>query len=107
MSRGKTIRQEQIIFFREEAKRCRADHQKIEFFNSFQEAFFIDSRDEPMSIKENFPKDLDDAFYVYANMKKLNEKEFEELIKLKWQDYPRIFKIFLFDFCILNGASFS
>ena len=107
MSRESSRKQEQIDIFEEKAKRCRADHQKIEFFDSFQEAFFIDSRKSSLSVNENIPKDLDDAFYVYANMKKLNETELGELRNLTWMEYPKNLKIFLFDFCILNGDTYS
>ena len=101
------IKREQIMIFAEEAINCRSDHQKIKFFNSFQEAFFVDYRKSTNSENESIPKDLDDAFYVYANMKKLNEKELEELKNIKWTEYPEVLKIFLFDFCILNGDAYS
>ena len=107
MSREKTSKQDQISIFGEIAKGCRTDHQKIEFFDSSKEAFFTDSNESTILVSENVPKDLDDAFYVYANMKKLEEKELEELKNLAWRDYPEIFKIFLFDFCILNGNAYS
>ena len=107
MSKEKTKQQEQKRRFIEKAKRCINDQQKIEFFDSCKEAFFIDQNQSSLSIKKNLPKDLDDAFYVYANMKKLNEIEFEELKSLMWCEYPENLKIFLFDFCILNGAAFS
>ena len=40
-------------------------------------------------------------------MKKLSETELEELKSLRWDEYPENFKIFLFDFCILNGDAYS
>ena len=107
MSREKASKKEQINFFGEKAKRCRTDDQKIEFFNSSKEAFFTDLNESTLSNNENIPQDLDDAFYVYANMKMLNMMELEQLKNLAWKDYPEIFKIFLFDFCILNGQAYS
>ena len=107
MSRGNASEKEHAEIFVEKAKVCRTDHQKIEFFDSNKEAFFIDSRKSTIAGKENIPKDLDDAFYVYANMKKLNERELEDLKSLKWYEYPEVFKVFLFDFCILNGDAYS
>ena len=41
--------------------------------------FFDSNKKSTLSEKRNIPKDIDDAFYVYANMKRLNESEFEEL----------------------------
>ena len=107
MSRDQTSKQDQISIFGEIAKECRTDHQKIEFFDSSKQAFFTDSNASTSSFHEAIPKDLDDGFYVYANMKKLSETEFEELKSLTWKEYPENFKIFLFDFCILNGDAYS
>ena len=107
MSREQTSKKEKISFFGEIAKECRTDDQKIEFFDSSKEAFFTDSKESTSAVNENIPEDLDDGFYVYANMKKLNEKELEELKSLDWREYPENLKIFLFDFCILNGNVYS
>ena len=107
MSRKQTSKQDQISIFGEIAKGCRTDHQKIEFVDSSKEAFFTDSIKSTSSINEDIPKDLDDGFYVYANMKKLCETELEELKSMPWKEYPENFKIFLFDFCILNGDTYS
>ena len=75
-----------------------SDNQKIEFFDSSKQAFFTHSQESTSSVNEDNPKDLDDGFYVYANMKKLSETELEELKSLPWKEYPENFKIFLFDF---------
>ena len=107
MTSDKSNKQKLISFFGKKAKRCRTDQKKIEFFDTSREAFFINSSDSVLSNEENIPKDLDDGYYVFANMKKLNERELEELKSLPWCKYPEILKIFLFDFCILNGNSFS
>ena len=107
MSREQTSKHDQISIFGEIAKECRTDHQKIEFFDSYKEAFFTDSNESTSSVNGDIPKELDDGFYVYANMKKLSEAELEELKSLTWKEYPENFKIFLFDFCILNGDTYS
>tara|TARA_B100000700_G_C14622191_1_gene658716 strand:- start:59 stop:355 length:297 start_codon:yes stop_codon:yes gene_type:complete len=84
------------------AKKCTTDKQKIIFFDRYQAAFFPDISDVNFSSKKNASKDIDDAFHVYANMKRMTEDELDELWKLTWIDYPENFKIFLFDFCFLN-----
>ena len=94
MSREKTSKQDQISIFGEIAKGCRTDHQKIEFFDSSKEAFFTVSIESTSSVNEDIPKDLDDGFYVYANMKKLSETELEELKSLSWDDYPKTLRYF-------------
>ena len=107
MSRDSKSKQETIRYFGERAKACITDNQKIEFFDSSKEAFFYDSDESSFSLHKNIPKDLDDAFYVFANMKKLNETELDELKSMQWNEYSKNFKIFLFDFCILNGEAYS
>ena len=107
MSRQQTSKQDQISIFGEIAKECKTDHQKIEFFDSSKEAFFTDSNESTSSVNEDIPKDLDDGFYVYANMKKLSETELEELKRLPWKEHSENFKIYLFDFCILNRDAYS
>ena len=94
MSREQTSKQDQISNFGEIAKGCRTDHQKIEFFDSSKEAFFTDSIESTSSVNEDIPKDLDDGFYVYANMKKLGATVLIELKSLTWEDYTENFKIF-------------
>ena len=84
------------------AKECKTDIQKINFFNSYQEAFVPYKSDRQLFLKENVSKEIDDAFYVYANMKRMTEDEFDELRGMTWINYPTNFKIFLFDFCFLN-----
>ena len=107
MTEAKSNKQKLISFFGEKAKSCRTDQKKIEFFDTSREAFFIESTDSALSNKERIPRDLDDGYYVFANMKKLNERELEELKRLPWCQHPEILKVFLFDFCILNGNSYS
>ena len=80
------------------AKECKTDIQKIDFFNTYQEAFVPNKTDDTFSLKENVSKEIDDAFYVYANMKRMVEDELDELRKLAWKKYPTNFKIFLFTF---------
>ena len=79
----------------------------MNFFDSSKEAFFTDSNESTSSVNGDIPKDLDDGFYVYANMKKHSERELEELKSLTWKEYPENLNIFLFDFCILNGDAYS
>ena len=85
------------------AKACNSDNQKIDFFDRYQDAFFSDSYLPNFSVRDNLPEEFDDAFYVYANMKRMSETELEKLKELPWKKYPKNFKIFLFDFCILNS----
>ena len=94
MSREQTRKQDQISIFGEIAKGCRTDQQKIEFFDSCQEAFFSNSNEVVLSVNEKIPKDLDDGFYVYANMKKLNETELGELRSRPGKNTPNTLSYF-------------
>ena len=71
MSSEQTSKQDQISIFGEIAKGCRKDHQKTEFFDTSNGAFFTDSNESTSSVNEDIPKDSDDGFYVYAKMKNL------------------------------------
>ena len=86
------------------AKECTTDKQKVDFFDNNQTAFFPGIGDGNFSLKKNASRDIDDAFHVYANMKRMTELELDELWKMSWQNYPPNFKIFLFDFCYLNSV---
>ena len=45
-------------------------------------------------VNEYIPKDLNEAFYVYANMKKLNERELKDLKSLSAKEYQKILGYF-------------
>ncbi len=85
------------------AKEFISDEQKVDFFDRYKSAFFPDIADGNLSLYKNVPSDIDDAFHIYANMKRMTEVELEKLWKLTWKSYPTNFKIFLFDFCFLNS----
>jgi len=93
---------EEIEKLKMHAKKFENDCQKINFFDNHIEVFYNYSNANEVSQIEKTPKDLDDAFYIYANMKRMNEEEFEKFKELNWREFPRNFKIFLFDYYILN-----
>tara|TARA_B100000965_G_scaffold329002_1_gene292288 strand:- start:216 stop:518 length:303 start_codon:yes stop_codon:yes gene_type:complete len=92
------VKSDQLEKMKKLAKKYKNDYQKVEFFDKHMEGFFTDSNTTDVMLNEKLQKDIDDAFYVYANMKRMNEEEFEEFKNLNWSEYPRNFKIFLFDF---------
>ena len=83
------------------AKECITDEQKVDFFDRYKAAFFSDIADGNLYLNNNLPRDIDDAFHIYANMKRMSEGELDKLFKLPWKSYPTNFKIFLFDFYFL------
>ena len=76
-------------------------------FLTHRRKYFTASNESTISVNENIPKDLDDGFYLYANIIKHIETELEEFKSLTWKEYPENFKLFLIDFCILNGDAYS
>ena len=62
---------------------------KLDFSIHIKKHFFSDSNEAQISVNKNIPKDLVDGFFVQANMKKLKEKELEELRSLKWREYQK------------------
>ena len=95
MSNERRTKIEQLAEMKVLAKKYKSDYQKIEFFDNYLEPFF---RESDITLYENLPKEIDDAFYIYANMKRMNEEELNELKGLNWKKYPENFKIFIFDF---------
>ena len=98
MSNERRTKIEQLAEMKVLAKKYKSDYQKIEFFDNYLETFFGESHITDITLYENLPKEIDDAFYIYANMKRMNEEELNELKGLNWRKYPGNFKIFIFDF---------
>ena len=55
--------------FDELTKECITDEQKVDFFDRYQAAFFPDIAVGNLFLNKDVPKDIDDAFHIYANMK--------------------------------------
>ena len=106
MSREQLSKEEHICILGTKAKGCRTDNKKLNFSIRLSKHFHW-LNESTSFVNENIPKNLDDGFYVYANMKKLSETEFEKLKSLTWKEYLENFKIILFDFCILNGDAYT
>ena len=98
MSIERPTKSEQLAKMRVLAKKYKNDYQKIEFFDNHLEAFFRKSHLTDITLYKNLPKEIDDVFYIYANMKRMNEEELDKFKELNWRKYPRNFKIFTFDF---------
>ena len=80
------------------AEEWKKDIQKIYFLNTYQEAFVPDKTDVIFSIKGNVSKEIDNAFYVYSNKKRMTEDELNELKALTWKNYPTNLKYFFLTF---------
>ena len=59
------------------AKACITDVQKVDFFDRYQAAFFHGIADGNLSLNKDVPKDIDDAYHIYANMKRMSESELD------------------------------
>ena len=75
--------------------------EKLKFFNENQKAFFLD----PDSLE------FDHALRSYAE-KQVNGNEkvtafTEELESMKWLDLPEEFKLFAFQYCIIDGDVYN
>ena len=80
------------------ARNCNSDNQKIDFFDNYYHVFAHVSEDGKILVDKTLPNDIDDAFYVYANMKRMSQIELDDLRELSCRNYPTSFKVFLFDF---------
>ena len=79
MSRDQTDKQEQTRIYWEIGRGCRTAHHKIDFFDSSKKGVFTVSNESTLSVNENIPKDLNDGFYFYTNMKEVKKTKLEKL----------------------------
>ncbi len=83
------------------ARMSETDDQKIRFFDENQKAFFLD----PNSLE------FDNALKSYADKQEINEEKAkaltEELEEMKWLELPESFKLYAFQYCILDGDVYN
>ena len=79
------------------SKEVSSQEDKINFFNQYQKAFYVDIYSNSWS---NMMK-------AYAKEENLSSEELNEIEEMKWNEIPESLKIFAYDFCILNGFVFT
>ena len=87
----------EIEYYKNLSKEVSSQEDKINFFNQYQKAFYVD-------IYSNSWSKMMEA---YAKAEKLSSKQLNEIEEMKWNEIPESLKIFAYDFCILNGFVFT
>ena len=70
---------------------------KINFFDQYQKAFYVDIYSDSLSR----------MMEAYAKVENLSSEQLNEIEEMKWQQMPDDLKIFAYDFCILNGFVYT
>ena len=87
----------EIEYYKNLSKEVSSQEDKINFFNQYQKAFYVD-------IYSNSWSKMMEA---YAKAEKLSSEQLNEIEEMKWNEIPESLKIFAYDFCILNGFVFT
>ncbi len=85
-------------YFSNLARMAKTDEDKIVFFNENQRAFFLDP--DALEFGDAIKKYCENCADGEEEVQKLSNK----LEDMKWLEMPDPFKIFAFNFCILEGG---
>ena len=86
-----------IEYFKQISKKVITSHDKINFFDQYQKAFYVDIYSDSWS----------KMMESYANAENLSSEQLNVIEEMKWHEMPDNLKIFAYDFCILNGFVFT
>ena len=86
-----------LVLYSNLASFVKNDDQKIKFFDQYQKAFFMDSN----------RCEFEEALSTYIKNENLSESKVEEIQNLKWDQMPKKFKLFAYQFCIIEGSAFA
>ena len=87
----------EIEYYKKLSKKVSSPEDKINFFDQFQKAFYVDMYSDCWSR----------MMEAYANEEDLSSEQLNEIEEMKWKEMPEKLKIFAYDFCILNGFVFT
>tara|TARA_B100000945_G_scaffold81672_1_gene62996 strand:+ start:57 stop:341 length:285 start_codon:yes stop_codon:yes gene_type:complete len=87
----------EIEYYKKLSKEVSCQEDKINFFDQNQKAFYVDIYSDCWS----------KMMEAYAKLENLSSENLNEIEEMKWKDMPDNLKIFAYDFCILNGFSFT
>jgi len=86
-----------IEFYKKLSKEVSSNEDKINFFDQYQKAFYVDIYSDSWS----------KMMEAYAKVDNLSSEQLNEIEEMKWIDMPESLKLFAYDFCILNGFVFT
>ena len=86
-----------IEYYKQLSKKVSTEHDKINFFNQNQKAFYVDIYSDSWS----------NMMEEYAKAENLSSEQLNKIEEMKWIEMPDNLKLFAYDFCILNGFVFT
>ena len=86
-----------IEYYKQLSKRVSTKEDKINFFDKYQKAFYVDIYSDSWSM----------MMEAYAKAESLSSEQLNKIEEMKWNEMPVQLKVFAYDFCILNGFVFT
>ena len=86
-----------IEYYKQLSKMVSTKHDKINFFDQNQKAFYVDI------YSDSWSKMMEE----YAKSENLSSEQLNKIEEMKWIEMPENLKLFAYDFCILNGFVFT
>ena len=86
-----------IEYYKNLSKKVSSEEDKINFFDQYQKAFYVDIYSDSWSR----------MMEAYAKAENLSSEQLNKIEEMKWKEIPYELKIFAYDFCILNGFIFT
>ena len=90
--------QEKLQKYWKIAKGLKRDDEKIDFFDSNEEAFYLDPEEGD---------EFQNAKLSYCAEKNFSEEETDCFEDFSWKDFTKEFKLYAFQYCILEGISYG
>ena len=87
----------EIEYYKQLSKKVSTNQDKINFFDQNQKAFYVDT------YSDNWSKMMQE----YAKMENLSSEQLNKIEEMRWNELPKVLKLFAYDFCILNGFVFT
>ena len=86
-----------IEYYKQLSKKVSTNHDKINFLDQNQKAFYVDIYSDSWS----------KMMEAYSKAENLSSEQLNKIEEMKWNEMPENLKIFAYDFCILNGFVFT
>ena len=89
---------EKLLHYWKLSKLVKSAEAKVVFFDENEEAFYLDSKQG---------EEFENCKYTFCENKGLASEEADEFQSNSWESFPREFKVFAFDYCIINGTAYD
>ena len=90
--------QEKLQKYWKIAKALNNDDEKIDFFNSHEGAFYLDPQEGD---------EFQNAKLSYCAERNFSDEQTDGFEDFSWQSYPKEFKLYAFEYCIIEGIGYG